>query len=165
MDIIPTVMLPTWTNRRVGAESICKILDRFLISVDMLDFDYFYRQWVGSGGDSDHQPIFLQIMNRGIHMRSPFKFNAHWLENDDLVKSLKDSWVAYSDNLHDSLASHFASNLKIIKDVSISWSVKKKEMEFKELVEIEIMLTVFSHKFGFGFSSDEDKVVLIELES
>ena len=59
----------------------------------------------------------------------------------------------------------FASNLKRIKDVSIAWSVKKKEMEFKYLVEIEIFLTVFSHKIGFGFSSDEDKATLIDLES
>ena len=41
----------------------------------------------------------------------------------------------------------------------------KKEKEFKDLVEIEFMLTVFSHKPGFGFSSDEDKVALIDLES
>ena len=42
VDIVPFVMLPTWTNRRVGAESICKILDRFPILADLLDLDYFY---------------------------------------------------------------------------------------------------------------------------
>ena len=120
---------------------------------------------MGSDGDSDHQPVFLQILNRGIQMKSPFKFNAHWLVNDYLVKSLKESWVVYTDNLHVSPASHFASNLKRIKEVSISLSVMKKEMEFKDLVEIEIMLSIFSHKFGFGFSSDEDKAALIDLES
>ena len=77
VDIVPSVMLPTWTNRRVGTESICKRLDRFLVSTDLLDPDFFYRQWVGCGGDSNHQPVFLQILNRGILMRSPFKFNAH----------------------------------------------------------------------------------------
>ena len=143
VDIVPSVMLPTWTNRRVGAESIFKRLDRFLVSADLLDLDYFYHHWVGSGGDSDHQPVFLQILNRGIQMRSPFKFNAHWLVHDYLVKSLKESWVVYSDNLHVSPTSHFASNIKLIKDVSIAWSVKKKEIEYKELVEIEILITVF----------------------
>ena len=98
-------------------------------------------------------------------MKSPFNFNPHWLEHDDLVKTLKDYWVDYSDNLHVSLASHFASNLKRIKDVSIAWSIKKKEIEYKELVEFEILIIVFSHKFGFGFSSDEDKAALIDLES
>ena len=98
-------------------------------------------------------------------MKSPFKFSPHWLENDELVKNLKYTWVAYSDNLHDSLVSHFVSNLKSLKEVSILWSVKQKEIEFKELVEIEILLTVFSHKIGFAFSSEEDKASLIELES
>ena len=39
VDIIPTVMIPTWTSN----ESICKRLDRFLLSADMLDFEYFYH--------------------------------------------------------------------------------------------------------------------------
>ena len=55
---------------------------------------------MGSGGDSDHQPIFFQMLNRGIQMISPFKFNAHWLENDELVNLLKGSWEAFNDNLH-----------------------------------------------------------------
>ena len=38
-------------------------------------------------------------------------------------------------------------------------------MEFKDLVEIEILLLVFSHKNGFGFLTEEDKVALIKLES
>ena len=120
---------------------------------------------MGSGGDSDHQPIFLQILNRGIQLKSPFKFNPHWLESDELVKLLHETWVVYSDNLQASPANQFSSNLKRIKDVSIAWFVKKKEMEFRALVEIEIMLSVISHKCGFGFSTDEDKAVLIDLES
>ena len=128
----------------MGVDNICKRLDRFLLSADLLDFDYFFRQWVGSGGESDHHPVYLQILNRGIQLKSPFKFNPHWLQNEDLVKSLKDSWVVYSDNFHESPASHFATNLKKIKEVSVAWSVNKKEMEFKELVEVELMLFVFS---------------------
>ena len=42
VDILPSIMLPTWTNRRVGVESICKRLDRFLVSADLLDLDFFY---------------------------------------------------------------------------------------------------------------------------
>ena len=94
-DVVPSVMLPTWNNRRVGADNISKRLDRFLLTADLLDFDYFFRQWVGSGGESDHHPVFLQIFNRGIQLKSPFKFNPHWIGNEDLVKSLKDSWVVY----------------------------------------------------------------------
>ena len=131
----------------------------------MLDFDYFYRQWVGSGGESDHHLVFFQILNGGAKLKTPFKFNPHWLENENLVNTLKASWVVYDDQLLESPASQFVSNLKRIKEVSVAWSVKKKESEFKDLVEIEIMLSVFSHKFGFGFSSVEDKEALIILES
>ena len=38
-------------------------------------------------------------------------------------------------------------------------------MELKDLVEIEIMLSAFSHRTGFGFYSEMDKANLIELES
>ena len=80
---------------------------------------------MGSGGESDHQPVFLQILNRGIQLKIPFKFNPHWLENDELVKYLIETWVDYSYNLHVSPTTHFYSNLKRFKDVSIAWSVKK----------------------------------------
>ena len=99
VDVAPSVMLPTWNNRRVGDENICKRLDRILLSADMLDLDYFYRQWVGSGGESDHHLFFFQISNRGAQLKTPFKFNPHWLENEDLVNTLKASWVVYDDNL------------------------------------------------------------------
>ena len=59
VDVVPSVMLPTWNNRRVGTDNICKRLDRFLLSANLLHFDYFFRPWVGSGGESDHLPVFL----------------------------------------------------------------------------------------------------------
>ena len=37
VDLVPSVILPTWTNRRVGCENICKRLDRMLISTNLLD--------------------------------------------------------------------------------------------------------------------------------
>ena len=43
VDVVPSVMLPTWTNRRVGAENICKRLDRIMLSANMLDFDFFFK--------------------------------------------------------------------------------------------------------------------------
>ena len=37
IDITPLDPRPTWSNRRSGLESICKRLDRFLLSADFLD--------------------------------------------------------------------------------------------------------------------------------
>ena len=66
VDIIPSVLLPTWTNIRVGCENIFKRLDRLLISAYLLYCDLHFRQWDGCGGDSDHQPIFLQLLNNDV---------------------------------------------------------------------------------------------------
>ena len=54
VDIVPTLILPTWSNRKVGCENICKRLERFLISVDFLDYDLHFQEWVAYGGDSHH---------------------------------------------------------------------------------------------------------------
>ena len=61
VDIVLAVILPTWSNRRVGGENICKRLDRLLISADLLDFNFHFRQWVGCGGDSDHYPVYCKF--------------------------------------------------------------------------------------------------------
>ena len=50
VDLVPSIIPPTWTNRRVGCENICKRLDRMLISANLLDSNMHFRQWVGCGG-------------------------------------------------------------------------------------------------------------------
>ena len=77
VDLVLTVILSTWSNRRVGCENICKRLDRSLISVDFLECNLHLRQWIGCGGDSDHQPVFLQLLNKDVRPRNVFKFNAN----------------------------------------------------------------------------------------
>ena len=89
MDLVLSVILPTWSNRRVGCENICKRLDRLLVSTDFLDCDLHFRQWVGCGGDSDRQPVFLQLLNKDVRPHSPFKFNANWLLNEYFLSLFK----------------------------------------------------------------------------
>ena len=43
VDLVSSVILPTWTNRRVGCENICKRLDRVLISANLLDSKLHFR--------------------------------------------------------------------------------------------------------------------------
>ena len=71
---------------------------------------------------------------------SPFKFNSHWLEHEDLVILLKNTWKVFYENFTLSPASQFHANLKLIKNVAICWSVKRKEQDTKDLVEIEVLL-------------------------
>ena len=82
------------------------------------------------------QYSYFPILNQDLKPRSPFKFNAHWLLNEDFVSLLKDSWTVYVDNPLVTPALHFAANLKHNKEVSISWSIKRKAQEFKDLVEV-----------------------------
>ena len=97
-----------------------------MVSADFLDIDLHFCQWIGCGRDYDHHPIFLQILSNNPKPRSPFKFNACWLLNEDFVDLLKASWNVYVDNPLVSVVSHFVANLKTIKEVSIAWSVKQK---------------------------------------
>ena len=86
------------------------------------------------------------------------------MEHEDLVILLKNSWKLYNEQSILSPALQFSANLKKIKNVAICWSVKKKEQDTKDLVGIETLLETSCTNFGFGFSSEEDKVSLYELE-
>lgn len=165
VDIAPAVLLPTWSNRRVGCDNICKRLDRLLVSADLLDLDFYFRQWVECGGDSDHHPVFLHISNGENKPRSPFKFNSHWLKDEWFVKLLKDSWKVYEDNDLVTPTTHFTSNLKILKDVYICWSVEKHAQDCKDIVAIELKLIESFNKLGFVFFLEEVKTMLIGLEA
>ena len=114
VDIVLSVLLPTWSNRRVEIHNICKRLDRLMVSVDLLDFELYFLQWVG-WGESDHQPVVLQILNQDKNAHSPFKFTAHWLVNEDLVTLLKNSWCAYNDNPGVSPAMHLLPTLNVLR--------------------------------------------------
>ena len=107
---------------------------------------------------------FLQILNNDVKPRSPFKFNANWLLNEEFVSLLKELWTVYVDNPVVSPVAHFATNLKHIKDVSILWYVNKKAQERKDLVDIELLLVESFNTLGFVFSYVEDKSYMVELE-
>ena len=83
--IDPSILLPTWYNRRVGPDRICKRVDRFLVSVDLLEKGFLFHQWVGHGGDSDHHPVLFQINNSERKTHCPFKFNSHCLNDESFV--------------------------------------------------------------------------------
>ena len=70
----------------------------------------------------------------------------------------------YVDNPLVSVASHFAANLKHIKEVSISWAIKKKAVETKDLIEIELLIAASFNSISFGFSSESDKSTIFVLE-
>ena len=104
-------------------------------------------------------------MGHDKKLHTPFKFNPHWLVNEDLVNLLKNTWKVYEENSELPLASQFLANLKRIKNVSICWSVKRKEQDTKDLVEIAFLLENACTNFGFGYSTEDDKDSLYCSES
>ena len=58
------------------------------------------------------------------------------MANDDLVSLLKSSWKVFDVSSGFSYATQFVVNLNTIKYVSITWYVKKKSQDNKDLVDI-----------------------------
>jgi len=89
-DVPMNKPLPTWRNRRFGDATLVRRLDRFLIKAPLLQYLNRYRQWVGSGGISDHSPIYLEILGPHSKPKSPFKFNHVWLQDLGYIKLVTD---------------------------------------------------------------------------
>jgi hypothetical protein len=80
---------------RSGEARVEKRLDHFLVSNSLLDLPFQFRQWIGSGGESDHSPVWFEIEGGPKKPTNPFKFNATWLSDDDFQKIVKENWVGY----------------------------------------------------------------------
>jgi endonuclease/exonuclease/phosphatase family metal-dependent hydrolase len=61
IDIAPIKLLPTWRNTRSRESRVAKRLDRFFISKKLLEGPLQFRHCVGSGGESNHSPIWLEV--------------------------------------------------------------------------------------------------------
>ena len=81
-----------WRNRRTRVDALARRLDRFLIRAPLLDLMDCICEWVGSGGYSDHSPLYLEIKDSNHKPHSPFNFNATWLTEVDLHEIVKDNW-------------------------------------------------------------------------
>jgi hypothetical protein len=108
----------------MGDEHIAKRLDRFLISTHLVEEPILLRQWVGTGGESDHYPIFLEVAGNTRKPTSPFKFNSSWLKEEEFINLVKELWIPL--NQDERAVVQFANNLKTLKQATIEWERKKK---------------------------------------
>jgi hypothetical protein len=111
LDIAPTKLCPTWRNKRLGEDHIAKRIDCFLISTYLVESPLLFRQWVGSGGESDHYPIFLEVAGNTRKPTSPFKFNSAWLKEEEFINLVKEIWIPLTKK--NGQLTQFAQNLKI----------------------------------------------------
>jgi len=139
-DIAPDRLNGTWRNRRTGENRVAKRLERFLLDERLIDTLHFARQWVESGGISDHSPIMIEISGGTPKPPSPFKFNPGWMQDEEYIKLVNYVWLKYNCTEHGHAAVHFMENLRRIKEVTKDWARKKRDKENLELMDIELYM-------------------------
>jgi len=164
LDIVPSKVSPTWRNRRVGDQRVAKRLDRFLVSESLANTVEVVRQWVGSGGLSDHSPIFLDYRGRSRKPASPFKFNPSWLKEESFLKLVQDLWVHGNVGNMDFAGVLFCQNLKRIKQATIKWAFDKRAQDEQTLRESEAAIELLLNSSGLGFLDAQHKEDLLSWE-
>lgn len=119
----------------------------------------------GTGGISDHYPIYLEILGPPKKPKAPFKFNHDWLQDPTYINMVKELWTQNPIDRSDTLAKGFCSNLSQLKHLFIKWAREKCQKENSALLLIKSELSTLSDEIGLGFSTAEDKIHLVELEN
>eukprot|EP00253_Pinus_taeda_P027637 PITA_27637 len=157
--------MPTWRNRRVGEAALARRLDRFLLKGPLVQELHHYKQWVGSGGISDHSPIHLEILGPLAKPKAPFKFNHTWLKDQNFTKLVSDFWQTHPINREASLARGFCKNLSELKHIVINWAKEKNKRDSAQLLSVEEELRSMLDDRNLGFRSAGEKTRLIALEN
>ena len=137
LDIEPVKLKPTWRNNRCGDARVAKRIDRFLVAEQLVDSFFLARQWVGSGGHSDHFPIFFEIKKGPNNPPSPLKFNKCWLQEESFKNLFLSHWIPIGRENDRSVALQFANNIKHLKVFIKEWVVAKRKRDEAELKSIE----------------------------
>jgi len=164
IDVEPISIKPTWRNMRSGESRVAKRLDRFLVADSLVDRQFFLRQWIGSGGQSDHFPIFMELRKGPALPASPLKFNKTWLKDESFIKLIKENWVPFDMHAPLSAAFQFSENIKKLKSIIKEWSFTKRQKEEAELKQLEIELSHIYDSDGGGLGTLEDKEDLVRKE-
>jgi hypothetical protein len=82
---------------RVGEARVAKRLDRFLILETLACFHFNFVNGLGSGGKSDHSPVWLEFEGGPQNPASSFKFKSSWLMDESFQKLVKSNWIGIRD--------------------------------------------------------------------
>lgn len=126
-------------------------LDHFLIKDRLIGNTYNYRQGVGTGGLSNHSPIYLEISGLEQKPKSPFKFNASWLKDPDYLCLVSNYWKARSPVSSRSISARFSNNLTNLKRISMRWAHRKPLQDDNTLLSIEVEISNLEDEYGRGY--------------
>ena len=119
---------------------------------------------MGTGGISDHCPIFLEFRGQRRKPPSPFKFNSRWLKDEGFQSLIKELWIPRPHNSQEHAGAHFYQNMKRINEATISWAHAKRVNDDKTLRDCELAIDKLLHSPGMGFLDDQTKDELFTLE-
>ena len=162
IDIEPVKLEPTWRNHRTREGPVAKRLDRFLVGDPIIvSRDLQSHKWVDWCGESDHNPIILEIRIDAHKPPSPYKFNSAWISNPEFCDLVKSSWTLMLDDVDNREGFSFMENIKHLKKKTLYWAKKKKMEEDAELLEIENWLKSNIGEESSSFFIEESKALLV----
>ena len=124
-----------------------------------------FKQWVDSGENLDHLPIYLEIRKQPKNLSSPFKLCSAWLKNEEVVQLINSNWTPYQAENGTRAAIHFTQNLTRIKKLLKDWATNKKFQDDQHNIQIEHDLKELQNKEGGGFLTQNDREKLFSLEA
>eukprot|EP00253_Pinus_taeda_P003262 PITA_03262 len=155
---IPTARLQhNWSSNRSGNHSLARRLDRFLIKETLYSRLPRIRQWVGSGGISDHRPIFLGTVDTYNKIKSPFKFNSTWLKDPSYIHLVTEYWQNNPTQAHEDHYAGFVRKLTELKRLSKHWAHLKCVRNDQTLKEAEKVIVEHEISFAGIFTNAECK--------
>ncbi len=85
VDIPSTKIQATWRNNRIRENELATQLEWFLVKEHVHHLGLNIRQWVGSGGHSEHLPIYMEMEGCRARPEGPFKFYSTWLKEASFI--------------------------------------------------------------------------------
>ena len=166
IDIVPSTLIPTWRNGRVGSEAISKRLDRALISEDLLSSVGVYRAWFEYPYISDHAPIVLQLDSTLTFKAFPFKFNLWWSKESLFAELVQKIWNDPKFLVEHGRQRRLIWKLKELKCLTRNWQKEVRQQKDSRLLELEkeIAFRLQNQSIGIFNNFGEQPLNLLEQE-
>jgi hypothetical protein len=107
---------------------VSKRLNQILVSKVLQGF-YRYRSWINPDSNSDQHPIFIDLDQNDQKLETLFKFNSRWLEEEEFMVLIKDTWKTFDPKVENFVCGQFAATLKTMKEKVSSWAKERDTMK------------------------------------